>query len=286
MIGYLAAFSCSVGLGLAVAMARFAYEGGTNGVTVAALRATLLVLLVGGFCLATGRGLRISRRLWFPCFLLGLPMAVMFYGNIAAVQFIPIGLAALLFFTFPPLINLGEAVLQRRLPAGLQMLALLTAFVGLGLMLGVSFETAHPLGIALALAASVSTTLNVIGSARVLPRGDRWVMFWHMALVAAVLLTVYAVASGSVTLPTAPVGWAGMVGVAVLQASSIPLFYVAIHHIGPARSAMLTNLQPVISIVAAYLLFGEVLTWLQSVGAVLVLGGIMLMQWSDLRQRA
>ena len=48
-------------------------------------------------------------------------MAVMFYGNIAAVQFIPIGLAALLFFTFPPLINLGEAMLQRRLPAGLRL---------------------------------------------------------------------------------------------------------------------------------------------------------------------
>lgn len=286
MIGYVAAFSCSVGLGLAVAVARFAYEGGTNGLTVAALRASLLVLLVGVYCLVSGRSLRLSWRLWFPCFLLGLPMAMMFYGNIAAVQFIPIGLAALLFFTFPPLITLGEAVLQRRLPAGLQLLAVLAAFVGLGLMLGVSFETAHPLGIALALAASVSTTVNVIGSARVLPRGDRWAMFWHMALVAAVILLALAVGTDAILLPTAPGGWAGMFGVAVLQASSIPLFYVAIHHIGPAKSAVLTNLQPVISIVAAYLLFGEVLTLLQSAGAALVLGGIMLMQWSDMRRRA
>lgn len=286
MIGYVAAFSCSVGLGLAVAVARFAYEGGTNGLTVAALRASLLVLLVGVYCLASGRSLRLPWRLWLPCFLLGLPMAMMFYGNIAAVQFIPIGLAALLFFTFPPLITLGEAVLQRRPPAGLQLLAVLAAFIGLGLMLGVSFETVHPLGIALALAASVSTTVNVIGSARVLPRGDRWAMFWHMALVAAVILLALAVGTDAILLPTAPGGWAGMFGVAVLQASSIPLFYVAIHHIGPAKSAVLTNLQPVISIAAAYLLFGEVLTLLQSAGAALVLGGIMLMQWSDMRRRA
>lgn len=286
MIGYVAAFSCSVGLGLAVAVARFAYEGGTNGLTVAALRASLLVLLVGVYCLVSGRSLRLSWRLWLPCFLLGLPMAMMFYGNIAAVQFIPIGLAALLFFTFPPLITLGEAALQRRPPAGLQLLAVLAAFIGLGLMLGVSFETVHPLGIALALAASVSTTVNVIGSARVLPRGDRWAMFWHMALVAAVILLAVAVGTDAILLPTAPGGWAGMFGVAVLQASSIPLFYVAIHHIGPAKSAMLTNLQPVISIAAAYLLFGEVLTLLQSAGAALVLGGIMLMQWSDMRRRA
>ncbi len=285
MIGYVAALSCSVGLGLAVAVARFAFEGGTNGVTVAVLRASLLVLLVGGYCLATGRNLRLPWRLWFPCFVLGLPMAVMFYGNIAAVQFIPIGLAALLFFTFPPLIALGEAALARRVPSGLQLLALAAAFAGLAMMLGVSFETVHPLGIALSLSASVATTLNVIGSARVLPRGDRWVMFWHMALVAAVCLMAVAVLGGSIHLPETPGGWAGMFGVALLQASSIPLFYVAIHHIGPAKSAMLTNLQPVVSIVAAYLLFAEVLGPLQSAGAAMVLGGIMLMQWSDMRKR-
>jgi drug/metabolite transporter (DMT)-like permease len=285
MIGYVAALSCSVGLGLAVAVARFAFEGGTNGVTVAVLRASMLVLLVGGYCLATGRSLRLPWRLWFPCFLLGLPMAVMFYGNIAAVQFIPIGLAALLFFTFPPLITLGEAALARRFPAGLQLLAVVTAFIGLAMMLGVSFETVHPLGIALSLSASIATTLNVIGSARVLPRGDRWVMFWHMALVAAACLAVVAVTRGAIQLPLTPGGWAGMFGVALLQASSIPLFYVAIHHIGPAKSAMLTNLQPVVSIVAAYVLFAEVLSPLQSAGATLVLGGILLMQWSDLRRR-
>ena len=285
MIGIVAALSCSVGLGLAVAVARFAFEGGTNGVTVAVLRASLLVVLTGVFCLVTKRDLRLPWRLWFLCFLLGLPMAVMFYANIAAVQFISIGLAALLFFTFPPLIALCEAALARRWPGGFQMVAVAVAFIGLALMLGVSFETAHPMGIALSLAASIATTINVIGSSRVFPRGDRWVMFWHMALVAALCLIAVAVATDAIILPTAPGGRAGMLGVAVLQASSIPLFYVAIHHIGPAKSAMLTNLQPVVSIIAAYVLFAEVLSPLQSAGAALVLGGIMVMQWDDMRRR-
>ena len=110
-------------------------------------------------------------------------------------------------------------------------------------------------------------------------------MFWHMTVIAALGLLAVALARDAIVLPTAPGGWAGMIGVAVLQASSIPLFYVAIAHIGPARSAMLTNLQPVVSIVAAFLLFGEVLSGLQFAGAGLVLGGIFLMQWHDLRQR-
>jgi drug/metabolite transporter (DMT)-like permease len=36
---------------------------------------------------------------------------------------------------------------------------------------------------------------------------------------------------------------------------------------------------------AAYLLFGEMLTPAQFAGAVLVIGGIVLMQWFDLRRR-
>ena len=285
MKGYVAAIGCSLGLGLAVAVARFAFEGGTNGVSVAILRAWLLVGFVGLFCLASGRGLRLPWRQWRHCLWLGLLMSMMFYGNIAAVQFIPIGLAALLFFTYPTMVAVGNALVERQLPDGLRMVALVMAFAGLALMLGVSLSDAHPLGILLSLSAGLATAINVIGSARLLPRGDRWVMFWHMALIAASTLLVIGLVRDALVLPTAPSGWAGMIGVAVLQASSIPLFYVALAEIGPEKSSMFNNLQPVVSILAAYVLFMELLSPAQFAGAGLVMGGIALMQWFDLRRR-
>lgn len=285
MKGYAAALGCSLGLGLAVAVSRFAYEGGTNGVTVAVLRAWLLVMLVGVFCLATHRNMRLPWRQWGHCFWLGLLMAMMFYGNIAAVQYIPIGLAALLFFTYPSMVAAGTALLERRLPDGPRMFALLVAFAGLALMLGVSLDAIHPLGVLLSLGAALTTAANVIGSARVLPRGDRWVMFWHMALIAACTLLAVGIGRDALLMPETPGGWAGMIGVATLQASSIPLFYVALAAIGPEKSTMFNNIQPVVSIMAAYLLFGELLTPAQFAGAVLVIGGIALMQWFDLRRR-
>jgi drug/metabolite transporter (DMT)-like permease len=283
MVGFLAALGCSLGLGLAVAVARFAFEGGTNGATVALLRAWLLVGLTGIFCLASGRHLALPWPQWRHCLWLGLLMANMFYANIAAVQFIPIGLAALLFFTYPPMVAVGNALLVRRWPGSGRMLAVAVAFAGLALMLGASIDHVHPVGIALSLSAALATAANVLGSARVLSRGDRWVMFWHMALIAALCITVLALAGGALVQPVTAGGWGGMIGVAVLQASSIPLFYVALAQIGPERSAMFNNLQPVISILAAYLLFGELLTPAQFAGAALVLGGIALMQWLNLR---
>jgi len=43
---------------------------------------------------------------------------------------------------------------------------------------------------------------------------------------------------------------------------------------------MFTNAQPLVSITAAYLLFGEVMSPVQLLGGALVLGGIWLMQVS------
>lgn len=285
MKGYLAAIGCSVGLGMAVAVARLAFEGGTNGVSVAVLRAWLLVAMIGVFCLATGRGLKLPWRLWMHCLWLGLLMSVMFYGNIAAVQFIPIGLAALLFYTFPPMVAVGNAMVERRVPDARRFFALMVSFSGLALMLGVSLDAVHPIGVMLSLAAAVTTAINVVGSAKILPQGDRWVMFWHMAFIAASTLLIVGVGRDALILPVTPLGLGGMLGVAVVQAASIPLFYVALAAIGPERSSMLNNLQPVVSILGAYLIFGELLTPLQFAGAALVLGGIALMQWFAMRVR-
>ena len=286
MKGYAAAVGCSVGLGLAVAVARIAFEGGTNGVSVAVLRAWLLVGLVAVYCLSSGRSLRLPWRLWRHCLWLGLLMSMMFYGNIAAVQFIPIGLAALLFFTYPSMVAVGNALVERRLPGGSRLLSLAVAFSGLALMLGVSLHQVHPVGVLLSLGAALTTAINVIGSARVLPTGDRWVMFWHMALIAAVTLLAIGIARDALVLPLTPLGWGGMIGVATMQAASIPLFYVALAAIGPEKSTMFNNLQPVVSILAAYLIFGELLSPTQFAGAALVIGGIALMQWFDLRRRS
>ena len=48
---------------------------------------------------------------------------------------------------------------------------------------------------------------------------------------------------------------------------------------------MLANVQPVTSIVATRMLFGELLGAAQLAGGAMVLAGIMLMQWYDARSR-
>ena len=71
--------------------------------------------------------------------------------------------------------------------------------------------------------------------------------------------------------------------VGVLQTVSIPFFYFAIQRIGSEPTAMINNSQPITSIVAAILIFNEGLTLEQFFGAIMVIGGILVTQWDDLK---
>ncbi|MEQ8587905.1 MAG: DMT family transporter [Thalassobaculaceae bacterium] len=278
LTGLALALTATVGLGLAVAVARIAFEGGTDGQSVATVRAWFVVLLVGAWCMLSGRSLRVDRRSWLNCLGLGLLLAHMFFGNIGAVKYIPVGVAALLFFVYPPLVSVFTALLDRRWPGLMRFAAFLTSFAGLAVMLGAGFRDLDPIGLFLGLSAGVACALNVTWIGRVMGGRDPLVVMFHMALVAAVALSVLVPATAGITLPVTTAGWLGALGVVLLQGCSIPLYFASIPRIGAETSSIVNNLQPVTSIVAAYLLFGEALTATQGVGAAMVLGGIMALQ--------
>ena len=276
-IGLALAFGSSVGLGLAVAIARFAYLGGTNGITVAAVRAVTALALMYLVCVALRRPLGLPRGVSLQVLLLGLCVSISFYGNIASVQYISVGLSALIFFTFPPMIAVVSFLLGER-ATGRKIAAVSLSFFGLALMLGLSAGDVDLRGVALALIAACAVTCNAVLLQRTLRRQDPMVITFWLTLVAAPILIAAATLSGEVRWPISATGWWGLAGVAVLQSACIPLWYLAIARIGALRSGVVSNVQPVVSIVAAWLLFGEVLTAVQFLGGALVLGGVLLMQ--------
>ncbi len=282
--GFALAAISAVSFGSAIAIARYAYDGGANGITVASFRALVMATGIWLFCLGSGRNMRLPSHLIPHVIGLGFLLAIMYYGNVGSVEYIPVGLAALVFFTFPPVIAVIETLLDRRLPPTLKLVAVIGGFIGIAMMLGVSLGNAHPIGIALALSASAAAALNAVWMARKMVGYDMIQITAYLTLVAAVALPVLCFFKGGPQFPIGVVGWAGMIAVAALQSLGIPLYYASIPMIGALKSAMVTNIQPIVSIIAAFLLFGEVLTGLQLLGGAIVLISIWLMGYDDQRR--
>jgi len=272
-------------LGSAVAVARYAYEGGASGIFVAGVRTTLMTFGIAIVMLAMGRSLRLPRELVPVALFNGALMSIMTYGNIGAVEFISVGLTALLFFTFPIIIAVIVTVFRIEPSSPVKLFTILLAFSGLVLMLGSSVGDADWRGVGLALAAAFCTAVNGVLVARYFGKVNAFVITFHFSWTALIMIVLYGLLFVEVRAPTTAGGWAGTLGVAVLQASAMPMYLYALSRIGALKAGMFTNIQPVTSIFEAWWWFDEVLGALQALGGAIVLGSIGLMQWADVRRR-
>ena len=112
-------------------------------------------------------------------------------------------------------------------------------------------------------------------------RDSPFVIVLYQSIIAAVIILVLAIELEELRFPENRVGWWGFALIILLQSCSIPLFYFSIQRIGPESTGLFNNLQPVASIVAAVVIFNEILTVDRLVGAFMVLLGIIIVQVLD-----
>ena len=272
-------------LGGAAVSSRYAYDGGANGLMVSLLRSLVMVIvLYVGINLAKVE-LKLPRALWIFVVINGVLMAAMTYGNIGAIEFIPIGVAQLIFFTFPVLIALIVAALGLESVTKAKLSIVFLAFLGLMLMLLNISETLDWRGVTFALTASISTAINAVLVARYFRKINPFVTAFYFSAVALIVLSVIGIFIKEIVLPVTLPGWGGAVGVAVLQTIGTPMYLYAIAQIGALKTGMGANIQPVFAILAAWLLFGEILSFQQSIGGLLVLAAITSLPYLDLKKK-
>ena len=281
--GVFSAVICSLGLGLAVALGRLAFDGGTTPLSVAFFRSLLSVVAMGMICICMGISLRLPRSAFISMLFLGCLFSHMAFGNVGSTKYISISLAALLFFIYPPLVAILNHAIARKWPSLIKTISITVAFLGLAVMLGVDLNKLDLRGVVIGITAGIACAVNIIWVARKVPSVHPFIIVFYQSAIASLLIGVLAWYLDELRLPDEIGGWLGFLLVGVLQTASIPFFYFAIQRIGSEPTAIINNSQPVASIVAAILIFNEALTLERFFGAIMVIGGILVTQWDGLR---
>ena len=282
--GIVCAVLCSIGLGLAVALGPMTFDGGTTPLAVALFRALFSVLFMGVLCILMEISLRLSWPMCLNMLVLGALFSHMAFGNIGSTKYIPISLAALLFFIYPPLVTLIHAVINKKHPGFIKLIAIGITFSGLGVMLGIGFEQFDYRGVIIGLTAGVACAINIVWVNQRVKDVHPFVIVFYQSIIAAIIILVLAIELEELRFPENSAGWWGFTLIILLQSCSIPLFYFSIQRIGPESTGLFNNLQPVASIVAAVLVFNEILTGERLVGAFMVLLGIIMVQILDYKR--
>ena len=229
--------------------------------------------------------LRVPGRDLVRFFLLGiLGVAASNYLYYLAIQRTNVATAIILQYTAPVWVLLytvargaqGRRPSLRRIAAvGLAVVgcALAVGFVGSG---GFRMDT---VGVIAALLAAFSFAFYNVGGHRVLARYDRWkVLLW--VLVAASTFWIFVNPPWKII--AAHYGrqqWGFMLVFSLVSVlGPFSCYFAGLQHLEPTRAIVASCLEPVFSIVIAALVLGELLRPMQTVGIVLVLVAIVLIQ--------
>ena len=251
---------------------RLGSEAGVHAPDLAFYRVAFVGALIIPLVLALRRPLTVPRDLWPP--LLGYSLCIWFIGvtYMGSVAFIPVGLAAIIFFTFPLLTALVSPFVDgTRLPP-LNAVLILVAFAGLGLAIGPSIHSLDPRGLVLAAMAAAGATGMFLFAGQMAPRLPvLTVAFWvHLLLLLPAF--GFAVVMGGPS--PAILSWAGAIPPLVIAAGYGLGFLFQMRASAHAPAAHITQfffIEPVAAIAAAALVLGETLEMHQYLGAVIVL---------------
>lgn len=195
-----------------------------------------------------------------------------------ALLHLPASLVELMLYTYPAFVVIGGGLLGRRI--GIRIVGVLvTSLFGIVLLVG-GFEVQSDAAIVLALAAPLSYAIYLL-VAEPLMRGEGAFPAGTIVMAGAALFWLVTVlARDEFVIPVELGSWSILLGLAIVPSMiAIPLLLAAIARIGSERVALISALEPVVTVILAVIFLGETLLWPQIAGALLVLGSIVVLQW-------
>ena len=185
---------------------------------------------------------------------------------------------SLILYSYPALVT-GAAILLGREPANRRRLvALVTASGGLVLVLAgagaASFDLA---GAAFGVGAALTYTTYILVSDGVTSQLEPLPLAALVSTGAAVTLGLVAAGSGTLDLGFDTAGWL-WIGLAALVSTvgAVVLFFSGMSRVGASTAAILSTLEPPVTVGMVFVTFGEALGLVQIVGALAVLGAAVI----------
>jgi drug/metabolite transporter (DMT)-like permease len=283
--GTLMCLGSGAAFGAMAIFGKLAYDDGATVGTLLAVRFALAAVMFWALVVAGG-ALREVRSVGARDTGIALAMGACGYSlqagcYFAALERIDASLLSLLLYTFPAMVAGAAVALGRERLNGRRLAALGLALGGLLLVLaGAGAGALDPLGAALGLGAAVVYTTYILVSDGIVARVRPRVLSALVCTGAAVSLTAGSALLGQLDLGAlTAAGWGWLACLAVVSTvASISLFFAGLRRVGPTTASILATVEPLVTVVLAFLVFGETLGVVQVVGGGLVLAAVLVLQ--------
>lgn len=202
------------------------------------------------------------------------------FSYLTAIKYASAGLVALLLYLYPIFVFVLSVIFLREKVTWPKALALTLAIAGAALT--ANPEGGQMLGAFYAVLGAAIYSVYIIVGAGVMKRvsaiQSSLVIFASAAAVYGTLTLV-----NGAHFPASSSGWWSLTGIVVL-ATVIPVatFLAGLERIGPTNASLLSTLEPVVTVLLAAWLFGELLTPITLVGGALILVAVIILTRNEM----
>lgn len=195
-----------------------------------------------------------------------------FYG----VERLDVSLGTVIFYTYPVMVVLAGWALFGRRPSARMAGCLGVVVVGAALTAG-QVRSGSWIGVAAMLAAAGWYTGYILASSRITHRAGALTSLTIVMIGASVAHVVMWPVHRS-SLPQDGVGWAAAVGAAVISTIiAMGFFFAGVARMDAGEAAVLSTIEPVVSIIVGIVALDEMVNTSKVVGAVAVLAGVAVL---------
>jgi drug/metabolite transporter (DMT)-like permease len=255
--------------------------------TAMAWRYVLGAVLLGG--VAQVKLIRaLSRRRIAQLVLIGgVGQALITYLSLRALDYIPVGPLAFLFYTYPAWVAVLAAVRKTERLTAIRVFALILALAGVTIMVGAPTERLNPIGVILALGSALLYSAYLPALEHVQDGLPALLSTFLLIVGAAVSFSIAALFAGELFVPRGPAVWSNIVLLALV--STVIAFSALIKGLsvlGPVRTAIIATVEPFFTALLGALVLGNQFGAATLLGGVLIAAAVLVIEWSSARATA
>jgi drug/metabolite transporter (DMT)-like permease len=262
---------------------RFLYADGLDTFTMLFLRFGIAALMMAVILLARREKFPRGKILLQLIGMGALGYVGQSFSYLTAIKYASAGLVALLLYLYPMFVFILSVVILHERITWIKVAALVLALTGTALTVDPAGGQLQ--GILLAICAALIYSVYIIVGTNVMKHvsavQSSLVIFASAGTVYGTLMSV-----NGIHLPASGSGWLGIAGI-VLIATVIPVvtFLAGLERIGPTNAAMLSTLEPVVTVLLATWIFDERLNPIVMFGGTLILVAVILLTRGELEKK-
>jgi drug/metabolite transporter (DMT)-like permease len=214
----------------------------------------------------------------------GCGQALITYLSLRALDYIPVGPLAFLFYTYPAWVALLAAIRRTEKLTPVRIAALMLALAGVTIMVGAPTGKLNPTGVMLAIGSALLYSAY-LPALEYVQNGIPALLATFLLIVGAAISFVLAAAlAGELFVPAEKEVWANIFLLAFV--STVIAFSTLIKGLavlGPVRTSIIATVEPFFTAVLGVLVLRNQVSTATLIGGTLIATAILVIEWSSTR---